>query len=209
MDIQNGKLYQNRTWKYLVPCLKDYEADLIANLTSFFKLGVGIADFNFHTEEENCIYILIGTKTLVSSDRTLQEYQERFSRFLDWLTHKYYFVADYPYDTNGKHMIVIRIPLKHKEVLDKFLAGKYSEMYRNTDINTYFKLCVSSNKKVEEERNKIITETRNILTKDKKYIPIFVETIKKRYACDAYVEDFVDAELDFPPELSEEIFNYE
>jgi len=209
MEVSNGKLYANRTWKYLVPCLKDYEADLVLNLASFFKLGVGIADFNFKTEEENCIYILIDTKTLVSSDRTLQEYQERFARFLDWLTHKYYFVAEYPYDTSGKHMVVLRIPLKHRDILGKFIEGKYSELYTSTDMNAYFKFCVIANKKTEEEKNKSITHTRNILTKDKKYISIFVDIVKEKYVCDAYVEDFQECELDFPPKLEEEIFNYE
>jgi len=209
MEIANGKLYQNKTWKYLVTCLKDYEPDLVASLASFFKLGVGIADYNFMTEEDNCIYILVDTKTLVTTDRSLQEYQERFARFLDWLTHKYYFVAEYPYDTNGKHMIVIRIPLKYQHILGKFIEGKYSEMYRSVEINTYFKTQTLPNKKLEEERNKSIKEVRDILTKDKSYIPTFVKIVKEKYACDAYVEDFVDAELDFPPNLEEEIFNYE
>ena len=56
MQIQSGKLYENRTWKYLYPCLKCYGPELMDFLSSFFKLGVGIGDFNIPTEG-NSIFI--------------------------------------------------------------------------------------------------------------------------------------------------------
>lgn len=209
MEIQNGKLYKNRTWKYLYPSLKEYDVELMNYLASFFKLGVGIDDLNFKSSEAHCLFILIDTKVILVNAREAQEYQNEFAKFLDWLSHRFYYVADYPFDTNGKHMVVIRLPLKHRITLEAFKKGLYSKMYTPKEVVAYFKYCVLSNKAVELERNKEISNTRDILMKDKNYIPTFVNIVNKKYKTDATNDDFEGAELDFPPDFEEEIFNYE
>ena len=69
MNIQSGKLYENRTWKYLYPCLNEHGDVLKKYLDSFFKLGVGVADFNNFSEEKISADIL---KTQVSEELTGQ-----------------------------------------------------------------------------------------------------------------------------------------
>ena len=52
MQIQSGKLYENRTWKYLYPCLKVYGSTLKTYLNIFFKLAVGLGDHNIDIDEK-------------------------------------------------------------------------------------------------------------------------------------------------------------
>src|SRR6187402_2593397 len=141
MQIQSGKLYKNRTWKYIYPCLKYYGPELNKHLGTFFKLGVGINDYNMDIKgERNHIFILVDTNLPFSSEDQIKEYKLKFSKFLDWLTYQHYYVADYVYeDFTGKHMIVLQLPYKHDASFLSFVQGKYSDMYGTKEINDYFK----------------------------------------------------------------------
>ena len=44
MEIHSGKLFKNKTWRYLYPTLKYYGPDLDNYITSFIKLSIGIGD---------------------------------------------------------------------------------------------------------------------------------------------------------------------
>ncbi len=61
MKIVTGKIYVNKTKKYLLPIVKDYGNELISKLSSVHKLAMGINDdiipeyFNF----KNHIFILV------------------------------------------------------------------------------------------------------------------------------------------------------
>ena len=101
MQIQSGKLYENRTWKYLFPCLKFYGPELMSKLSSFFKLAVGVNDYN-KKEKQACIYILVDTNIAIASDVERAEYKHKFAQFLDWLSYKPYFVSDYIYGKKVK-----------------------------------------------------------------------------------------------------------
>ena len=59
-------------------------------------------------------------------------------------------------------------------------------------------------KKVNEK----ISITRKILQKDSSYLKNFVEIVNKDFETNVTEKDFKDAELDYPPKLSEEMFNY-
>lgn len=206
MQIQRGKLYENRTWRYLFPCLRAHGEDLINQLSSFFKLAVGVRDFN-REEENHCIYILIDTNLPFTSTIEIKNYKERFNSFLNWIRNKEYFVADYIYEKD-MHMIVIKLPEQHLGSYVHFINGQYSRMYNLKEIREYFKHITIPNKEVEIKKNKKITESRNILFKDKKYVPEFVNIVNTRFKTNAKTNDFIDAELDFPPSRKEEIFNY-
>ena len=91
MQIQSGKLYENRTWKYLYPCLKHYGLELMNYLTSFFKLAIGVADSNV-TVEGNCIFILVDTNLTLSNNVETAKYKANFSKFLDWVKYQYFYV---------------------------------------------------------------------------------------------------------------------
>lgn len=206
MQIQNGKLYENRTWKYLYPCLNYYGEELMSKLSTFFKLAVGINDHN-KREKEQCIYILVDTNIPLLSDKDRQNYKNKFSKFLSWVSYKYYYVSDYPFDDN-KHMVVLKIPRDFNTSYVHFVKGNYSQMYTTKSLNNYFKYINISNKELEIRQNKKMKVTRSVLSKDSKYVSTFVNIVNHEFKSDATVEDFKDAELDFPPKKEEEIFNY-
>lgn len=211
MQIQSGKLYENRTWKYLYPCLKHYGPELMNYLTSFFKLGVGIADSNVSVDG-NCIFILIDTNIHLANSVEIAKYKSTFSKFLDWVKYQYYYVKDYVYedlDSGEKHMIVLKLPHKYDISYMSFIKGKYSQMYEQKDINTFFGyITINSNKEAEKKINDKLDITRKILKKDSSYIKTFVDIVNRDFDTDVQVSHFKDAELDYPPKLSEEMFNY-
>ena len=207
MEIKTGTLYQNRTWKYLYSSLKAYGPKLTSDLITFFRLAIGIGDVN-HKTDESCLYILIDMNTYLLSDRNLDIYKDRFSAFLDWLKYQSYYEADYPYERDKSHMVVIKVPEKHIIAHEAFKRGLYSHMYSSTEISTYFPYSVIGDMDSQKAKNDIIENCRQVLTKDVKYIPTFVALVNSRYKTTATIEDFLDAELDFPYNKQEEIFNY-
>lgn len=212
MQIQSGKLYKNRTWRYLYPSLKIYGKELMTYLSQFLKISVGIGDSNVETKEP-CIFILIDTNMAFKTQAELDSYKNRFANFLNWLKYQSYYVTDYVYDgldSGGeKHMIVLRLSYKHDLSYLSFIKGKYSEMYKKSDIYNYFKaINLPANKPAEVKLNKELEETRGILFKENKYISKFAKIVNDRFGTDNPDSDFIDAELDFPPELIEEVFNY-
>ena len=210
MQIQSGKLYENRTWKYLYPCLKVYGSTLKTYLNSFFKLAVGLGDHNIDINEDNCIYILIDTN-IHSPQQSLQTYREYLSKFLDWVRFQPYYVTDYifeGFDRGEKHMLVLRLPDIYKESYIKFKQGKYSEMYSSKDIDNLYPLIVNSNKNIEIKVNNNITNIKNVLTKNSNYLELFRKQINDEFGTNLSLNDLKDHELDLPPSQNEEIFNY-
>lgn len=211
MQIQSGKLYENRTWKYLYPCLKHYGPELINYLTSFFKLAVGVADSNVSVQG-NCIFILIDTNLILSNSVETTKYKANFSKFLDWVKYQYFYVKDYVYeglDSGEKHMIVLKLPYKHDLAYMSFIKGKYSEMYDDKSINEYFGFVqIQTNKDAEKKVNDKLQITRKVLRKDSSLLKPFVDMVNKDFDTNVGEEHFKHAELDYPPKLSEEVFNY-
>lgn len=211
MQIQCGKLYENRTWKYLFPSLKSHGDFLLKNLSKLFKLGVGIGDSNIKIEEGNCIYILIDVKIPLSSEEEIKKYTENFAKFLDWVSYQHYYVRDYLFDNmcgSEKHMVVLRLPMLHDIAYIKFIRGKYSEMYTSKVIDKYFNLKSNPNKNIEKEINNKIKNTRSILKKDKEYIQAFCDIVNKDFNTEVTPYIYRNAELDYPPTLKDEVFNY-
>ena len=210
MQIQSGKLYENRTWKYIYPCLKVYGGTLKTYLNSFFKLAVGLSDYNIDINEDNCIYILIDTN-IHSPQQSLQTYREYLSKFLDWVKFQPYYVTDYifeGFDRGEKHMLVLRLPDTYKESYIKFKQGKYSEMYSSKDIDNLYPLIVNSNKNIEIKVNNNITNIKNVLTKNSNHLELFRKQINDEFGTNLSLNDLKDHELDLPPSQNEEIFNY-
>ncbi len=206
MQIQRGKLYENRTWKYLYPCLKEYGEELNENLKNFFKLAVGVRDYN-REDKMNCLYILIDTNLALPNEMQLKDYKERFGKFLDWVKYKEYYVADYVYEKN-MHMLVLKIPKAHDATYLNFITGKYSLMYNMKEVRDYFRALVMVNKEMELKKNAEIRLTRDVLEKESSYVSTFVKIVNTRFKTNATDIDFKDAELDFPPDKKEEIFNF-
>lgn len=193
-----GKLYKNKSLSYLYPCLKGHGDSILDQIGRINLVCVGIRDYNVK-EDKDCLYLLISSKSSIGSSYVnSQVYANRFNTFLKDIRLKDYYVRDYIYsnvDKNPYHMVVLRIPEKHKGIMQKFKEGRYSEMYTLEEIDEYFKVPISYTSK-------------RVLKKDETYLPIFVAIVNSEFNTDATVEDFKDAELDYPPDLRMEIFNY-
>jgi hypothetical protein len=194
MDIEIGKLYTNRTLKYLVPALNFYGPTLKTKLNLVFKLAFGIHDSlleGTHLQGQKNIFILVDK--LVRPDL--------YQNFMDWLKHQEYYVTDYAYDSilehnSRKQMIVIAFPPKLADIYDKFLLGKYSLMYTKEEINTFF-----------GDENK--AEARHVLCKTLFAKNQFKILVRETFGTILEEQDFLVGswEYDFPPSAEEEFFN--
>jgi hypothetical protein len=214
MQIQSGKLYKNKTWLYLYPCLNSYGKELKSHLNSFFKLAVGISDHNIEIKNErNNLYILFDLNPSSNVSKDLPKYRENFDKFLEWLRYQYYYETDYVFESlegEEKHMIVLQIPPQHDTTIFNFIKGYYSKMYLEKDLNTYFMLSTTmKDKTAEKNYNERVKQVRSILTKDAKYTIEFVKIVNEKFGTEIIVEDYKGAELDFPPVIEEETFNFE
>ena len=194
MDIVIGKLYVNRTVKYLVPGLGFYGSTLKTKLNLVFKLAFGIHDTlleGSHLEGQKNIYILV--------DKLVRP--ELFQNFMDWVKHQEYFVTDYTYDAimeshSRKHMIVLAFPPTMGDCYDKFLLGKYSKMYTKQEINDYF-----------DGENK--AAARHVLCKTMFAKNQFKLLVKETFNVLLEEQDLLKGswEYDLPPNEEEEFFN--
>lgn len=196
MQIQSGKLFINRTWDFIYPCLQVYGIDLMYNLNNLEKVAVGLKDFN-KTLKGNYIYILIKSQSSSINPIVKLNYKQVLAKTLEWFREQSFYVTDYVYSDIDKdstlHMLVLKIPALYVESLKYFYKGLYSKMYTLKEIDRFFK-------------NK--PEIKRILHKDKSYINTFLEKVNKDFGTSVTKQDFLDAELEYPPFMWEEIFNY-
>lgn len=194
MKIEIGRLYINKTVKYLVPSLGFYGPTLKTKLNMVNKLAFGIHDNlieGTHLAGQRNIFILL--------DRLVRP--ELYENFMSWIKHQDYYVADYPYDDvqeaySRKHMLIISYPEKLGDVYDKFLLGKYSKMYSKEEIELYF-----------QEEGKAMA--KHVLCRTAFAKNSFTFAVRDRFGTDLEEQDFLidHWEYDFPPNAEEEFFN--
>lgn len=194
-DINETKI--NKTWRFLVPSLKDYGRDFAISFVQVFKYAVGIYDCKKENElniKDRNLYLLCDSfykKTL-------------FKEFLDYVKNKDYFVESYvtefdhveeelPYKT----MVVIKIPEKYSKAFDMFIESRFSEMYSSEELSELFFDITS-----------IID--RRILKRSKDSEKNFLEEVNLRFKTDLEIEDFEGEieEYTLPIDFEDEIFNF-
>ena len=188
MEIKIGKIYINKTWRFLTPCLNIYGENFIQKFNSIFKLAVGVQDEYDKNKIEHCLYVLIN-----------KDYQPKsFQNFLSWFKLQDYYVKDYIYDADinnyHRHMIVLKIPKEFKNSYNYFLKGQYSKMYSNVFVNKVFK-----NNKSRENEYEILIKSKKALKQYKNtiFVEFNIKKIEKK-----------PKEYCMPPERKKEIFNY-
>lgn len=188
--VTNAKtLYPNKTRKYLLPCLLDYGEVFTAKLSNVFKVAVGIGDIitdNCGFTHEKHIFVLL--------DSTIAN--RFFLRFMNWIRDQPMYEDDYVYGNVQKstyHMVVLKLPEKFWDTIDKFKVGEYSKMYNYETISKFF-----------EEHS----EVRNVLIKDHNYKLVFVNRrLNRKFNTSIEPEDY-HGELDFPPTEESDKFNH-
>jgi hypothetical protein len=188
MEIEAGKIFVNKTWKYLLPVTRHYGPTFRAKFGNVWKLVVGIGDAFYDTKGKRCLFILIDRKW----------YPEKVKNTLDWVKNQSYYVDDYPFDDIAKgrqHMIVIEFPEKYINSYHNFLKGEYSKMFNDRDVDRFFK-------------DQIIKDAYYVLTRTTKAYDKFIKNVKLSFESEVTHNDLRESELDFPPEPEKEIFNY-
>lgn len=192
MHIEIGTYYVNKTWRFLIPCLKGHGDVFVRKLTPVFRLAVGIHDTLVDDSK-----ISNGRNIYLLCDK-LTNYKD-FDDFLEYVKYQDYYVADYCPDSeiinSRKHMVVITVPEKFNDAYDHFLAGNYSLMYLDEEL----KLLFSNNTRQKEY---------DILSRSSKILKEFTDEVNIEFGTNAVPEDFKFAELELPLKKVEEIFNY-
>lgn len=182
MNIEIGTQYENKTWRFLLPCLRAFGDSFILKFNTVMKLAVGIGDKEF--PEDRRIYILCDA-----------DYREiDYKVFLNWVSKQPYFLGTYK---NGLgEMLVLRFPKRFYNAYDKFIEGKYSQMFTEDEINILFS-------EVKNYREK------SILNLEQRIIPDFIKKLNEEFNTNLKEKDFSEPfkELELPPKFSEEIFN--
>lgn len=191
MEIKIGEYYVNKTWRFLMPCLRGHGDEFVKRFNPLFKLGVGIFDSfaqgNPWTKGRN-IYILFDKYYL----------PRQFNDFLEWIKQQSYYRFDYCPEadiiSSRKHMVVLHIPEVFNDAYDHFLQGSYSTMYLDSEIGILF-----SNSERQQEKK--------ILTRDSSILDDYVKKVNDRFGTNATNSDFQISEYEFPLQKDEEIFN--
>lgn len=202
MQIQSGKLFENRTLYYLYPCLKDYGSNFISKLNSVFKLAVGIRD-NYHNNKIKSLYLLI-SHNYGNSNISSTTYRKSFKNFLNYIREHSSYITDYPVNFNESHMIVIKFPEKYYIAYDNFLLGKYSKMYDKSQIDFIYPIQGISEKTLK--RNLL---SRAVINKNRTGLEHYKKVIKEEFNVILQDSDCMDnREFDIPYNKKEEIFNF-
>ena len=169
MEIHSGKLFKNKTWRYIYPTLKYYGPDLDNYITSFIKLNIGIGDTNVAFEEDN-LFILFDVELRNHMQINLQKYREKFQQFLHFVRIQHYYTSDYEYKYgkfNTGHMVVLKIPYVFKNAMYNFIKGKYSLMYSEEQVKKYFGFRKFENKTLEVKyKGKSISDVLDMTIKE-------------------------------------------
>lgn len=135
MEIEIGKLYENNTWNYLVPCLRYYGNDFLEKFNLVFKLAIGIGDKYLEgsvMEEGRNLYIMIDT----------MHRKEICEHFFNWIKYQSYYKGEYIPNTSKeslrKQIIILEVPKECHNAYDMFVQSRYSKMYTKDQLDVLF-----------------------------------------------------------------------
>lgn len=195
MEIRYGQKYRNKTSRFLLPCLIEGHNPVFSmKLNDTLILGCGLGDMalsqnpDFIFLEKSPIYVLLDR---IAVKRKTED-------FIYWLKYQDdIFLGDYPLDLRGRaHMVIIDLPEKYYNAYDKFMEGKYSEMFTEEEIERLF------DKESHEYK---------VLTRDRSILPQFAVQLQELFEMrELSPMDIKDSELELPYTMNkeEEFFNY-
>ncbi len=203
-SISLDTVHINQTRKYLVQQVQHYGEEFMHHIKNNQVLVYAVQDYKTGSKKiEPHIYALIDVNGEKRYNIYVDQLESRkqFQKSLSFFQNHYSYVTDYCYDSNKTghlHVIVFKLPFPEK--LKYFLEGQYSKMYSEEELKKWFPKTIRKNK----------TEQWMVLTKDKEHIPIFIKKLENEFGkLKITNDDLIDAELDFPPNLKNEILRYD
>lgn len=205
-----GKIFINRTYKYLSPSMKLYGEEFKTKMRMLSGLAVGIQDFGINnTPEErqfnNEIYYLFDTNGEFAFNKYINSTQAKlnFFRVVSWLREQSFYVNDYPYDggkSGSQHVVILKLPLP---LMDNFLKGNYTELYSKEIINEIIPKTV---KVIREEK---INPVYAVLTKTEEYEQEYLKQLNHDYGTTLQIKDIKHhSQYDIPPLPKNEILRW-
>jgi hypothetical protein len=192
MKIEIGKVFPNKTVKYLLPSLKLLGDDFKAKFNLVHVLASGVHDTLMDGtpyEGQRLIYLLL--------DKLVKP--TLFKGFLSWIKLQPYYALDYSFDnfeTGRMHMIALSYPEKYADAYDKFILGKYSKMYTKDEVVEFF----GANRE----------DAKSVINKSAKSGEKHVINLNLTYNSSITLTDLLHegGEHDFPPQEEQEVFNF-
>lgn len=185
---------KNKTIRFLLPSLKYYGIDFVDFFNKIKKINICLYDEIF----EETDFKVYGNFFIKVNKNIIYE---KFKKFLE---NKEYFIGCYCPDVdifNSKtEVIIIKLPSELQiNTIDLFLAGNYSKIYTNEQLEFLFKNTDKKNNINYQILSKIGSKAKN------NFVYIINEEFKLNFCISDINENF---EWELPPKLSEEIFNY-
>jgi len=173
----------NQTLYYLYPLLNLYDKKLKSYV---YKLGLkelGVKDL---THPDLIDVLFCKCKPSVNS-----KYIEEYFKDED------YFVTDYLHSDLEHHIYVFKLP---EGTTNKFLKGKYSELVPKDKIEEVYTKTVMNN------NIEVYTKNYSVVSQRESYKAVFLDMLNEKFNTNLTLNDLdSNAELDFPPKLSDEI----
>lgn len=192
IELDEERIFDNKTSRFLLPCLRGYGEEFVKKFNTFYKYAVGVSDsywYDVTKKKGRFIFILCNSS----------KNQYQLHNFTFWVKKMPYFVESYCPDPDiqfsNKLMIVLEIPGRFHKAYDMFIQGRYSEMFTKEELDALFL-----------DKN---LETYQILSRSIEYMPKFVSKVNLEFKAKISEGDFseVPPELELPLKSLEEIFN--
>lgn len=198
IQLQNKRIYQNKTLKYLFNTTKTYGSKFISLINKCHKMAVCVGDINHGIGN---LYILFDTNGAKQYDfyKDIVEARSNLINFISFVKEKEYFIDEYIYGDpvfDTYHMVVLKLPVIN---LETFINGEYSNLFSEEEINNFFKKVIIKND-LEVEN-----DVYSVLVKNPTYKTIFSKIVEE----DFRVKTLDFKEYDYPPLLHQEIFGFE
>lgn len=181
------------TEKYLLPIfLQEYHIlRRMRMCCKIFQVGLG----NLQEVED----IVIIFKVPLGESKMLDAIRNSFSKHLDVLRQEEYYnkdcIVSYDEGEFTFHAVSLNIETKFYEKVNKFLEGRYSEMFKDEELESLSSLFIN------------YIDISKVLSKNRDYLPNFVAHLNKMFNTSLTIEDYedVDLELEVPPLVSTDL----
>ncbi len=191
--LRDNSLYKNRTYHYLVPSLAYYGPQFKTKLLNLRLHAFAIGDNDLKDlsvlQNRKCIYIMFNYH--INRSHT--------TNVINWFKNQDYFVDCVPYvDTDKPYwLLIIDYPEPLLGAYEKFLLGKYSQMYSKEELKLYF----------DSSKHK---EALSVINKTAEAGLIHISRVKEDFDTTLTFKDLSanGYQYDYPPRKEEEVFNY-
>ena len=210
IQIVPGKMFTNRTYKYLSPSMKLYGEEFVTKIKLLKGVCCGIQDFGFNLDKDsrvfdnNIYYVFdINGEFIFGKYSAIEKSRKDFFHIISWLREQPYYVQDYPLDSGrneSKHVIVLQLPLP---LLDNFLKGNYTNLYSKDIIDKII------NKTIKVLKTEEINPVYAVLTKSPEYQEEYLRQLNSDFNTTLTLKDIGHHDqYDIPPLLKNEIIRW-